>query len=149
MAQAADILLVEPSVADADRVRRALKQQHARDSVLVLGDSGEAVEYLLRSGRYANQPVALPPKVILLDLWTPFADGCDVLRRIRTNAATHATPVVVLSTSPNDWDVLRCYQLGASSYLAKPAQPEQLAKVIYEVARYWMATGGPGLGTAP
>lgn len=142
MSNATDVLLVEPNRQDADTVRRVISKQGRKG--IVVTDTHSAGDYLFAPGTYATAGDGPPPKVILLDLWTPHADGCEMLRRIRSSAATKGVPVVVLSSSRNDWDVLRCYQLGANSYLSKPERPDELVKVVYEVAHYWMNGGGTG-----
>lgn len=132
-----DILLVEPTRQEADTIRRSLQRQgHGRG--LLVADLPGALAHL-----FPEHPKAGPPRVILLDLWTPHANGCDLLRRIRQHPATEAVPVVVLSSSRNDWEVLRCYQLGANSYMTKPDKPDDLARMAYEAGRFWVSAAHP------
>ena len=132
-----DILLVEPTRQDADTIRRLLQRQGHRRGLLV-ADLSAALAHL-----FPDDPKAAPPGVILLDLWTPHANGCDLLRRIRQHPATRDVPVVVLSSSRNDWEVLRCYQLGANSYMTKPEKPDDLARLAHEAGRFWVSAARP------
>lgn len=132
-----DILLVEDNPADVEITREAFRRTRSGVRLHVCRDGEEAVEYLQQRGRY--QPQTAPrPDLILLDLNLPGKSGLDVLRDIKQAADLKCIPVVVLTTSDRDEDILRCYECGTNSYLTKPVQFDDCVKLVAEIQEYWL-----------
>ncbi|MEZ6060842.1 MAG: response regulator [Planctomycetaceae bacterium] len=130
-----DILLVEDSETDAQLTLEALAEGKIRNTVAHVPDGEEAMAYLRREGKYAN---ATRPDLILLDLNMPKLDGRDVLKAIRSDEELRVIPVVVLTTSNQDRDVLESYGLAANNYIVKPVDLTQFFSVIQEVQEFWV-----------
>jgi two-component system response regulator len=135
--QDAEILLVEYNANDEMLALHAFKRDNISDRVFVVRDGAEALEYMLRTGAYADRKSA-NPKVILLDLKVPLVDGIEVLRQIRTDPRTLLVPVVVLTASNEERDIIDTYELGANSYIIKPADFERFREVAEHIAYYWL-----------
>lgn len=136
----ADIVLVEDNPNDAEITIRSLKKHHLANKLVWLKDGVEALDYLLARGDYSNRNVDDLPKVIFLDLKLPKIDGLEVLEQIRNNEAIKKIPVVVLTSSKEEEDVVKTYNLGVNSYIVKPVEFENFAKAIAEVGFYWLVT---------
>jgi len=136
MAQDVDILLVEDNSNDAELTLRALKQRNLANQVLLCRDGAEAMEFFTASAG----PV---PKVVLLDLKLPKVDGLEVLRRLKSDARTKSIPVVVLTSSREEPDIERAYELGANSYIVKPVDFEAFARAVSDVGLYWLLLNHP------
>lgn len=132
-----DILLVEDSVADAEMTLRTLKRRGVANSVEWVRDGVEAVEYLYCEGRFASREPGMP-KLVLLDLKMPRMDGLQVLARMREHAGTRTVPVVMMTSSREEGDVLASYALGVNSYVVKPVDFNDFAAVVVQVGLYWM-----------
>ncbi|HEY8585974.1 MAG TPA: response regulator [Rhodanobacter sp.] len=132
-----DILLVEDSVADAEMTLRTLKRQGVVNSVEWVRDGVEAVEYLYREGKFADRDPGMP-KLVLLDLKMPRMDGLQVLARMREDERTKAVPVVMMTSSREEGDVLASYTLGVNSYVVKPVDFSEFAERVVQVGLYWM-----------
>ena len=130
-----EILLVEDNANDAELTLRALKQRNLANQVHVCRDGAEAMEFF--SGA---SPV---PKVVLLDLKLPKVDGLEVLRRLKGDARTKAIPIVVLTSSREEPDIERAYELGANSYIVKPVDFEAFARAVSDVGLYWLLLNHP------
>lgn len=124
-----EILLVEHNAADAEMTLRALRESNFAGRLHWVKDGAEALEYLFCSGMYAGRDPARPPELVLLDVKTPRIDGIEVLRRVK-GSALRAIPVVVMTSSDEERDVLKSYHLGVSSYLVKPVQPHSLLQTV-------------------
>lgn len=135
------ILLVEDNEADAELALRAFRRRKLSNPVYVVRDGEEALDYIHRRGRFAED--APVPSVILLDLRIPKVDGLDVLRQLKQDPVYRNVPVVVLTTSAEDRDVRRSYELGASSYIVKPVEFEKFQEVVERIDLYWMVTNLP------
>jgi two-component system response regulator len=134
--QGVDILLVEDNANDAELTLRALKQRNLADQVHVCRDGAEAIDFFTA--------VAGPvPKVVLLDLKLPKVDGLEVLRRLKSETRTKAIPVVVLTSSREEPDIERAYELGANSYIVKPVDFEAFARAVSDVGLYWLLLNHP------
>ena len=133
-----EILLVEDSSSDAEMTLRALEKRHLANKVFHVKDGEEALEFLLGTGQYANRADCQHPKVVLLDLKLPKVDGFEVLRAIRSNEQTQSIPVVVLTSSHEQKDLVESYKLGVNSYIVKPVQFENFAEAVAEVGCYWV-----------
>lgn len=132
------ILLVEDNPDDEALAIRALKRHHIGNEIVVVHDGVEALDYLFGTGIYAERDTSVKPTVILLDLKLPRIDGLEVLRRIRANEATKLLPVVILTTSSEEQDVLNSYSLGCNSYIRKPVDFLQFSEAIRQLGMYWL-----------
>ncbi|PSB20467.1 two-component system response regulator [filamentous cyanobacterium CCP2] len=137
------ILLVEDNPDDEALAIRALKRHHIGNQIVVAHDGVEAIDYLFGTGMYAGRDVSLKPTVVLLDLKLPRIDGFEVLRRIRENEATRLLPVVVLTTSNEEQDLLNSYSLGCNSYIRKPVDFLQFSEAIRQLGMYWLLMNEP------
>ena len=134
----ADILLVEDNPNDVKLTLHAFKTANLANSVHISRDGVEALEYLFGAGSDADQKVLEKPKLILLDLKLPRVDGHEVLRRIKTDPRTSGIPVVVLTSSSEERDVMRTYEVGANSYIVKPVDFEQFTESVRDIGKYWL-----------
>ncbi len=132
------ILLVEDNPDDVALTLRALKQNNIRNEVVVARDGAEALDYLFGKGTYANRDMTVHPQVILLDLKLPKVDGLEVLRQIRSNPKTKLLPVVILTSSKEEQDLLKGYETGANSYIRKPVNFEQFVEAVRHLGLYWL-----------
>lgn len=132
------ILLVEDNPDDELLTLRALKQNNVANEIIVAHDGVEAIEYLFGSGARAGQLPVVLPQLVLLDLKLPRVDGFEVLRRIRADAHTQFLPVVVLTSSDEDKDIVESYQLRANSFVRKPVDFVQFTDAIRQIGLYWL-----------
>ena len=132
------ILLVEDNPDDEALTIRALKKNNILNEVIVARDGVEALNYLFAEGSYADRDIDDQPQVILLDLKLPKLDGLEVLKRIRADRRTRLLPVVILTTSNEDRDVINSYEMGANSYIRKPVDFEQFIEAIRQLGLYWL-----------
>lgn len=132
------ILLVEDNPDDERLTIRALKKQNIQNEVVVAHDGVEAIEYLFGEGKHAGRDLSQMPQVVLLDLKLPKLNGLDVLKRIRANERTHSIPVVVLTTSSEERDIVDSYNLGANSYVRKPVDFVEFAEAVKTLGMYWL-----------
>ena len=135
-----EILLVEDNPADIELTLRALKKNNLTNRVHVARDGEEALEFLF--GSEAHEPAALP-RVVLLDLKLPKVDGIEVLTRIKQDPRTRKLPVVVLSSSREEPDIERCYELGVNSYIVKPVEFESFVPAVAQAGLYWLLLNQP------
>ena len=132
------ILLVEDSPDDVELTLRALKKNNIANEVVVAGDGAEALEYLMAIGKYAKRAIADLPEVVLLDLKLPKVGGLEVLRAMRADPRTQMLPVVILTSSTEEQDIIASYQLGANSYIRKPIDFDQFVDAIRQLGLYWL-----------
>jgi CheY-like chemotaxis protein len=132
------ILLVEDNPDDEALAIRALKRHHVGNTIVVAHDGVEALDYLFGTGAYEGRDVSLKPSVVLLDLKLPRIDGLEVLRRVREDDRTKLLPVVVLTTSSEEQDLLDSYSLGCNSYIRKPVDFIQFSEAIRQLGMYWL-----------
>ncbi len=132
------ILLVEDNPDDELLTLRALKKQNITNEVVMARDGAEALDYLFGSGPYAGRDLSVMPQLILLDLKLPKVDGLEVLRRVRADERTRLLPVVILTTSREEQDLLQGYGLGANSYVRKPVDFDQFAEAVRQLGLYWL-----------
>jgi two-component system response regulator len=136
------ILLVEDNPNDEELTLRALKKSQILNRVVVVRDGAEALDYLFARGAYASRP-SETPQVILLDLKLPKIDGLEVLRAIRADDRTKLLPVVVLTSSLEDQDLIKSYGLGANSYVRKPVDFVQFVDAVKQLGLYWLVINQP------
>ena len=132
------ILLVEDNPDDEALTMRALKQSKLANEIVITRDGNEALEFLFATGKYEGRDVSHTPAVVLLDLKLPKLSGLEVLQRLRADSRTRLTPVVVLTSSSEDEDMLRSYELGANSYVRKPVVFGRFADAVSQLGLYWI-----------
>jgi len=132
------VLLVEDNPDDEALTLRALRKYHLANDVFVVRDGAEALEWLFGTGRHAQRDARVMPAVVLLDLKLPRIDGLEVLKRIRSDPRTKGQPVVVLTSSQEEQDILRSYDLGANSYVRKPVEFEAFMDAVGKLGLYWL-----------
>jgi len=137
------ILLVEDNPDDEALTLRALKKNNILNEVVVAHDGVEALDYLFATGVYTGRDVSDQPQLVLLDLKLPKIDGLEVLRRLRGDERTRLQPVVILTTSNEDRDILSSYKLGANSYIRKPVDFEQFMEAVRQLGLYWLVLNTP------
>jgi two-component system response regulator len=133
-----EILLVEDNPNDEELALYALKKNNIANQIKVVRDGAEAVEYIFCTGAYEYRQINDPPKLILLDLKLPKVDGLEVLKQIKADPRTRNIPVVMLTSSKEERDVIDSYELGANSYIVKPVDFEQFGEVVRQLGLYWM-----------
>lgn len=131
------VLLAEDDPGDQELTRRALQEDIVRTVLYIVSDGEEAMDFLLRRGRYANAAAAPRPDLLLLDLNMPKLDGRQVLERIRKDAGLRRLPVVVLTTSKQEEDIIRSYDLGCNSFITKPVDIVAFMRTVKELGSYW------------
>lgn len=131
------ILLVEDNPNDAELSIRSLRKNIPPESLVHVKDGQEALDFLFGVGAYANRDAKVKPKVVLLDLKLPKVNGIEVLRQIRANPSTKLLPVVVLTSSREDCDLIDSYNLGANSYIVKPVDFEKFTEAVSHLGVYW------------
>lgn len=132
------ILLVEDNPDDEALTLRALKKNNILNEVIVAHDGAEAIDYLFATGHYAGRNPAEQPQLVLLDLKLPKIDGLEVLSRIRADHRTRLQPVVILTTSNEERDIIAGYELGANSYIRKPVDFESFIEAVRQLGLYWL-----------
>ena len=133
-----DILLVEDNPDDVDLTVYALKRNNLANAVHIVRDGEEALEFVFCQGRYQNRTFDDPPKVVLLDLKLPKVDGLEVLRAMKADRRTRALPVVVMTSSKEQRDMVEGYQLGVNSYIQKPVDFDAFRSLIKDLGFYWL-----------
>jgi CheY-like chemotaxis protein len=132
-----EILLVEDNPNDVELTMRALQKQNLASKVFVVKDGAEALEFIFATGAFVARKIENRPKVVLLDLKLPKVDGIEVLRRIKSDERTKQTPVVMLTSSQEERDVLDTYNLGVNSYIVKPVDFSNFVHAVSELGVYW------------
>ena len=137
------ILLVEDNASDAELTLRALKKAHVANDVHVVRDGAEALEFLFGEGAHGGRAGLALPRVVLLDLKLPKVGGLEVLRRVKGDPRTKAIPVIVLTSSREEKDLVASYDLGANSYIVKPVDSEKFFEAVQEIGLYWLLLNEP------
>ena len=132
-----EILLVEDNPNDVELTMRALQKQSLANKVFVVKDGAEALEFMFATGSFAARKIENRPRVVLLDLKLPKVDGIEVLRRIKADDRTKHTPVVMLTSSQEERDVIDTYNLGVNSYIVKPVDFSNFVHAVSELGVYW------------
>ena len=138
-----DILMVEDNPDDEQLTLRALGKHHLANKIHVVRDGQEALDYIFCKGKYADRSITDHPHVILLDIKLPFIDGIEVLRRIKADERTKTIPVVMLTSSHEERDLVETYRLGVNSYIVKPVDFEQFTESARNLGMYWMLMNRP------
>lgn len=133
-----EILLVEDNPEDVEITLRAFKKRNLTNKIHVVEDGEEALEYIFATGAYNERNIDHRPRVILLDLKLPKVDGLEVLRRIRADERTKQIPVVVLTSSQEERDIVESYRLGVNSYIVKPVDFDKFLDTVSELGFYWL-----------
>ena len=133
-----EILLVEDNPDDVELTLRAFRKSNVANEVMVARDGVEALEYLFATGKYAARDPNALPQVVLLDLKLPRVDGMEVLQRVRAHPKTKLLPIVILTSSTEERDLVNGYSLGANSYVRKPVDFEQFADSVRQLGLYWL-----------
>ncbi len=137
------ILLVEDNADDEDLTLRALKKSNIMNRVVVARDGVQALDYLFIRGEHSTRDANEQPQVILLDLKLPKLDGLEVLRSLRADPRTKLLPVVILTSSAEEQDIIRGYDLGANSYIRKPVDFTQFVDAVRQLGLYWLVLNQP------
>jgi two-component system response regulator len=140
-----DILIVEDNPNDAELTLRALKKARVANGIHVVQDGAEALEFLFAKGAYTGRAGSMSPQLVLLDLKLPKVDGLEVLRRVKGDETTKLIPVVVLTSSREESDLVASYHLGANSYIVKPVDSEKFFEAVREIGLYWLLLNEPTL----
>lgn len=138
-----EILLVEDNPTDAELTIRALNKHHLANNLIHVKDGQAALDFLFATGPYAGRNTNELPKVVLLDLKLPKIGGIEVLRQIRSDERTKLVPVVVLTSSHEDRDVIETYDLGANSYIVKPVEFDNFSEAVRNMGMYWLLLNEP------
>ena len=132
-----EILLVEDNPNDVRLTLHALRNYNLTNNIHVVRDGAEALDFIFCTGVYAQRNIAQPPKVVLLDLKLPLMTGLEVLQQIKTDERTRLIPVVVLTSSREERDIVDSYRLGVNSYITKPVDFEQFTEAVRALGMYW------------
>ena len=138
MAKQFEILLVEDNKDDMELTLHALRKENLANSIHVARDGEEALEFLFCRGVHADRSFEYPPKLVLLDLKLPKVDGMEVLKQLKADPRTHSIPVVILTSSKEERDLLKGYGLGVNSYIQKPVEFDEFRETVKRVGLYWM-----------
>ena len=133
-----EILLVEDNANDVELTLHALKRCNLANRIHVVHDGAEALEFIFCAGAYTHHNFANSPKVVLLDLKLPLVDGLEVLQRVKSDPRTCVIPVVVLTSSREERDIVESYRLGVNSYMTKPVDFEQFTEAVRTLGMYWV-----------
>jgi len=143
-----DILLVEDNPNDAELALHAFRKNKLTNKIHLVRDGAEALEFIFATGQYAGRDVADHPKVILLDLKLQKVDGLEVLRRVKEDPTTKSIPVVMLTSSREERDIVEGYRLGVNSYIVKPVEVDQFTNAVRELGMYWLLLNKPPIDKA-
>ena len=144
-----DILLVEDNPNDLELALHALREHRLANHIEVARDGAEALEFLFGTGAHAHRRIEHGPRVVLLDLKLPRVDGLEVLRRVKSDPRTKVIPVVVLTSSREERDVIESYRLGVNSYIVKPVDFDQFTRAMHDLGFYWLLLNEPPVRPGP
>jgi two-component system response regulator len=140
-----EVLLVEDNIHDAEMTIRSLKKVNLANNLVHVKDGEEALDFIFAQGKFTDREMVTAPKVILLDIKMPKVDGIEVLRRLKANEATRCIPIVIMTSSKEEQDIISSYELGVNSYVVKPVDFEGFAKAVSQLGMYWLLTNQPPL----
>jgi len=138
MTQEYEIVIVEDNAYDAELIVRSLKENLLANSLIVLEDGEQALDFIFCRGQYASQDPCGSPKVIFLDLKLPKVDGLEVLKQVKSNEQTKKIPVIIVTSSKEDPDIATAYNLGANSYVVKPVSYDNFVETVNQLGVYWL-----------
>ena len=138
-----EILLVEDNMSDAELIIRALRKVNLANNLVHVKDGAEALDFIFGHGEYEGRESEMIPKVILLDIKMPKVDGIDVLRQIKANEHAKLIPVVIMTSSKEEQDIITSYQLGVNSFVVKPVDFTAFARAVSELGMYWVLMNQP------
>ena len=141
--QPVEILLVEDNPTDAELCLRSLRNRNLANNIVWTRDGAEALDYLFSRGAFTDRERGSHPSVVLLDLRLPKVDGKEVLRQIKADDRLKAIPVVILTSSREDRDIIECYKLGANSFVVKPVEFDNFAETVARLGYYWSLINTP------
>ena len=140
---AVEILFVEDNPHDAELALRALTKHKLANKLLHVKDGAEALQYIFSTGAYSDRRPGVNPRLVLLDLMLPKVDGMEVLRRMKADERTRAIPVVILTSSSEERDIVEGYRLGVNSYIVKPVDFDKFLTCVRELGLYWLLLNQP------
>ena len=143
MKEEIEILLVEDSPADAELTLHALRHNQIANRIHVVGDGEEALDFLFCRGEYSGRSFESPPKVVLLDLKLPRVDGLEVLRKVKGDPRTKSVPIVILTASREEKDLVNGYKLGVNAYIQKPVDFDQFRETVRRLGLHWLVINQP------
>ncbi|MFB3923626.1 MAG: response regulator [Terriglobia bacterium] len=143
-----EILLVEDNPADIELTLHALRKEKLANNIEVVADGEEALDFLFCRNRFSNRSFDRPPRLVLLDLKLPKVDGMEVLRAVKSDPRTHAIPVVILTASKEEKDLVSGYRLGTNAYIQKPVDFESFRKMVKDLGLFWLVVNQPPPATA-
>ncbi|HWZ84404.1 MAG TPA: response regulator [Terriglobales bacterium] len=138
MNEQTDILIVEDDQDDLDLALHALEREHLANKIFVARDGEEALDFLFCRGAFADRSFEHPPKVVLLDLKLPKVNGIEILKQVKSDPRTKSVPVVILTSSKEERDLMESYNLGANSYIQKPVDFKQFRETVKSLGMYWL-----------
>jgi CheY-like chemotaxis protein len=141
--EAVQILLVEDNPNDVELTLHALRTSRLANEIKVVRDGEEALDFIMCRGTYSERDINSGPKVILLDLKLPKVDGIEVLRQAKADPRTKMIPIVILTSSNEDKDIVESYQLGVNSYMQKPVDFQQFTEAVHQLGLYWLVYNQP------
>ncbi|HWB90648.1 MAG TPA: response regulator [Puia sp.] len=140
-----EVLLVEDNMHDAEMTIRSLKKVNLANNLVHVKDGEEALDFIFVRGKFAGRQPDQFPKVILLDIKMPKVDGIEVLKQLKSNETSKTIPVVIMTSSREEQDIINSYQLGVNSYVVKPVDFEGFARAVSQLGLYWLLTNQPPL----
>jgi two-component system response regulator len=138
-----EILLVEDNMSDAELITRALRKVNLSNNLVHVKDGAEALDFIFAKGEFAEREAKKMPKVILLDIKMPRVDGIEVLRQVKGNEDTKQIPIVIMTSSKEEQDIIISYKLGVNSFVVKPVEFHDFAKAVSELGLYWVLVNQP------
>ncbi len=143
MNDATDVLLVEDNSDDAELALLALRKEHTANRIVHVADGEQALDYLFCRGAFKHRSFTEPPRLVLLDLKMPKIDGLEVLRTLKTDPRTRSIPVVIMTSSREEEDLVGSYQRGANSYIQKPVDFDKFREIVRQLGLYWLLVNEP------
>jgi len=140
---AVEILIVEDNPRDAELTLRALRKNNLANNVLIAHDGEEALDFMLCRGRFEHRNISIPPKVVLLDLKLPKVSGLEVLKIVKNDRRISSVPIVVVTSSREEPDIQKAYDLGVNSYVVKPVDFDQFLSAMSSLGLYWLLVNEP------
>jgi CheY-like chemotaxis protein len=144
----AEILLIEDDAADVELTQRAFEMDNLANRIEVVRDGEDALDFLFCRGAHAHRRFDQPPRLVLMDLKLPKVDGLEVLRQIKADPRTRAIPVIVMTSSTEESDLVRSYHYGVNSYIQKPVDFKDFQKIVKTLGMYWLLVNAPPPGRA-